>query len=120
MPKKETEDNAVVIDVDEFQAQLNLPEDTAAELAEIKSRFAALNNAFGELLLYMNEMDERFQRLAGDPVVTATVHTHIGADGVSGLNRARPTVPEILKDPIETSAVLTNPKKSTRAKMVAP
>ena len=120
MAKKETEDNAVVIDVDEFQAQLNLPEDTEAELAYMKMRFESLNAAFGELLLYMNVIDERVQRLDGEPIVTTIAHTHTGSDGISGMNRTRPTVPEILKDPVKTSETLTGKEKTVRAKMVAP
>lgn len=100
MPKKEdTEEPIVEIDVAEWKTHLSLPEDTEEALHELGTRFEKLNGAFGELLLYMNAMDERVQRLAGEPVVTTLSQTHIGTDGVAGLNLMRPEIPESIANP---------------------
>ena len=105
MAKKEEGEGAFLdIDIDELKAQLNLPENTDSALIELGKRFERLNGALGELLLYMNAVDERVQRLAGEPVVTTLSQSHIGADGIAGLHRMRPSLPENITNPHETRA----------------
>ena len=65
----------------------------------------------------MNMLDERVQKLDGEPIITATVQQHIGADGIAELHRMRPEAPEL--------EAIRNPKqlnkaddKSALAKMV--
>jgi hypothetical protein len=104
MAKKDETEEIVDIDIDEWKAQLSLPEDTEGALLEIGTRFEKLNAAFGELLLYMNAIDERDQKLAGEPVVTSIALSHVGADGIANLDRMRPEIPEGIRDPIDTKA----------------
>ncbi len=104
MAKKDETEGVVDIDIDEWKEQLSLPEDTNAALLELGTRFEKLNMAFGELLLYMNAMDERAQKLAGEVVVTSVAQSHIGSDGIAGLDRMRPEVPEDIRDPHNVKA----------------
>jgi hypothetical protein len=96
-----TEPDPFVVDVEEWQAELNLPEDTAAELEALKERFEALNRSFGELLVYANMLDDRVQQLSGEPMVTSTVQSHTGNDGIARVHRMRPKPPELelIKNP---------------------
>ena len=112
----ETEEGVVDIDIDEWKAHLSLPDDTEEALDELGTRFEKLNGAFGELLLYMNAMDERVQKLAGEKVVTTFAQTHIGADGIAGLHRMRPEVPESISDPHEAKAKRGKESESPKMK----
>ena len=85
----------LVIDVEEWQAQLSLPEDTAGALLSLEKRFERLNQAFGQLLVYANMLDDRVQELGGEKQVTVKVQSHIGNDGIAEVHRMKPEVPEL-------------------------
>ena len=95
MDDEEKEPTFLDIDIAELKERLDLPEDTNAALVELGHRFEAINRRFGELLIYMNRVDERVQSLAGERQITTKIHQHIGNDGVTELSRSRPEVPDL-------------------------
>lgn len=103
------------IDVDLWKLQLNLPEDTAAALLELLERFETLNSRFGQLLVYVNMVDERVLKLDGEPIVSTIIKSHVGSDGIAQIHRERPEVPETIRDPVNN---MEREDKSTLAKMV--
>lgn len=109
------DDKTLEIDVDLWKLQLNLPEDTEAALAELLERFETLNSRFGQLLVYMNMVDERIQKYDGEPVVSTIIKSHIGSDGVAQIHRERPETPELIRNPL---AINQDDKPSKMAKMV--
>lgn len=112
-----TSNSDVVIDIEELKLNLNLPDDTQLALIELGERFEALNKGFGELLVYMNLVDERIQRLDGEALVTATVQQHVGQDGTARVYRMRPEIPA-MDDVRNPRDLVKEGDKSALAKMV--
>ena len=118
MSEQEESDSAeLVLDIEELRIQLNLPENTDLALLELSERHNALNMRFGELLVYMNLIDERIQRLDGEPVVSTTISQHVGQDGTAQVYRMRPEAPAIeeVRNPHDLAK---EGDKSALAKMV--
>ena len=117
MSDEDGTDNAIDLDIEELKEQLNLPDNTQLALIELGERFSAINGRFGELLVYMNLIDERVQALGGEPQITAVLHQHVGQDGTAGVHRMRPATPEL--DEIRNPTDLKHEgDKSAIAKMV--
>ena len=93
----------VLVDVEEWQGQLRLPANTAADLASLEERLDNMNRKFGELLIYANMLDDRVRQLAGERILTTTVQSHVGSDGVAKVHRMRPEAPDMES--------IVNPKK---------
>lgn len=107
----------VDIDIQELKEQLNLPDNTDVALAELSERFLALNDSFGQLLIYMNLIDERVQRIDGEAIVTTTIHQHVGQDGTAKVHRMRPEAPAL--DEIRNPKDLVDDTKASKlAKMI--
>ena len=113
MAGNEDKDDGMVLDIDELRAALNL-DDIELKLDELMARVETMNARFGDLLVYMNMLDERVQEVAGEPVVSTIVKSHVGSDGVAQIHRQMPEIPEVLRNPLHVETE----DKSKKAKMV--
>lgn len=77
-----------VFDAEEMREQLGIN--------ELEQKLDIMNELLGEWLLYVNMIDERQQRLEGEPVITTKQKFHIGSDGRMELERHRPPLPDNL------------------------
>jgi hypothetical protein len=75
-------------DIEELREQLGID--------ALERELDTLREMFGEWLLYLNMMDERQQRLEGEPVLTAKHKLNKGPDGRFDIERSRPPLPDNL------------------------
>ena len=113
MAGNEDNDDGMVLDIDELRLALKL-DDIELSIEELMARVETINARFGDLLVYMNMLDERVQEVAGEPVVSTIVKSHVGSDGVAQIHRQMPEIPEVLRDPLHVETE----DQSKKSKMV--